>query len=45
MFSGEVQVNLEKSHIGRVILRLATLRSKVAQFDFSKLFDALDELE
>ena len=41
----EKQINLEDSSLGRMILKLITIKSRAQQFDFGKLFDALDQLK
>ncbi|CAD8150052.1 unnamed protein product [Paramecium pentaurelia] len=37
--------DLERTHLGKAFLKLLTLKSKAQQFDFSKLYAALDDLE
>jgi hypothetical protein len=36
---------LKQSNLGRAILQFAELKSYTEQFDYSKLFDAIEELE
>ncbi|KAM3142184.1 hypothetical protein pb186bvf_005593 [Paramecium bursaria] len=45
IFSPPVEKQLKDTHLGRVFLKLITLKSKAQQFDFSQLFTALDDLE
>ncbi|CAD8140779.1 unnamed protein product [Paramecium octaurelia] len=43
--SNPVMNELEQTHLGKAFLKLLSLKSKAQQFDFSKLYAALDDLQ
>jgi predicted negative regulator of RcsB-dependent stress response len=45
MFVEELAEQLRQSNLGRAILSFAELGQAASQFDFNKLFDAIDELK
>jgi hypothetical protein len=45
IFDEELSKELKHSRLGRTILQLAELTTMSNQFDFTQLFDAIDEVE